>query len=114
MSKKNAFVYGFNWISDTSLKIFLVGLFVGYFYFQKMKCSVFLGLITTLSLALADQETLVLVDNLNIRETHSQFFKSLQGKNVVHVHEPGAGMKNLTLSAKEPNLLLFTQIEASP
>lgn len=45
-----------------------------------MKFSIILGVIATCSLALAEQETLVLVDNLNIRETHSQFFKSLQGK----------------------------------
>lgn len=46
----------------------------------KMKISIILGLIAFASIAYAEQETLVLVDNLNIRETHSQFFKSLQGK----------------------------------
>lgn len=45
-----------------------------------MKISLILGIIASFSVALADQETLVLVDNLNIRETHSQFFKSLQGE----------------------------------
>lgn len=49
-------------------------------YKTKMKISLILGIIASFSLALAEQETLVLVDNLNIRETHSQFFKSLQGK----------------------------------
>lgn len=46
----------------------------------KMKIPLILGVIACFTLALAEQETLVLVDNLNIRETHSQFFKSLQGK----------------------------------
>lgn len=45
-----------------------------------MKFSLIIGVIACFSIAYADQETLVLVDNLNIRETHSQFFKSLQGK----------------------------------
>lgn len=45
-----------------------------------MKFSLILGLAICVTIAKADQETLVLVDNLNIRETHSQFFKSLQGK----------------------------------
>lgn len=45
-----------------------------------MKISLILGVLTCFSIAYADQETLVLVDNLNIKETHSQFFKSLQGK----------------------------------
>ncbi|XP_063619985.1 dolichyl-diphosphooligosaccharide--protein glycosyltransferase 48 kDa subunit [Cydia splendana] len=45
-----------------------------------MKFSIILGIIATCSLALAEQETLVLVDNLNVRETHSQFFKSLQDR----------------------------------
>lgn len=45
-----------------------------------MKISIILGIIAFASIAYAEQETLVLVDNLNIRETHSQFFKSLQGK----------------------------------
>lgn len=46
----------------------------------KMKISIILGLIAFASIAYAEQETLVLVDNLNIRETHSQFFKSLQDR----------------------------------
>ncbi|XP_075969128.1 dolichyl-diphosphooligosaccharide--protein glycosyltransferase non-catalytic subunit Ost48 [Anticarsia gemmatalis] len=45
-----------------------------------MKISIILGIIASFTLALAEQETLVLVDNLNIRETHSQFFKSLQDR----------------------------------
>lgn len=45
-----------------------------------MKITLILGIIASFSLALAEHETLVLVDNLSIRETHSQFFKSLQGK----------------------------------
>lgn len=45
-----------------------------------MKFSLILGLFACFSIALAEHETLVLVDNLNIKETHSQFFKSLQGK----------------------------------
>ena len=49
----------------------------------KMKISIILGIIACFSIAYADQETLVLVDNLNIRETHSQFFKSLQGMNEI-------------------------------
>ena len=32
------------------------------------------------SISTADRETLVLLDNLAIRETHSIFFKSLSGK----------------------------------
>lgn len=44
-----------------------------------MKTTIILGtLITFLTLVCADHETLVLIDNLNIKETHSQFFKSLQ------------------------------------
>lgn len=45
-----------------------------------MKFSILIGIIALFSLALAEQETLVLVDNFNIKETHSQFFKSLQGE----------------------------------
>lgn len=45
-----------------------------------MKFAIILGTIYYLSFALADQQTLVLVDNLNIRETHSLFFKSLQDR----------------------------------
>lgn len=45
-----------------------------------MKFALILGFLTCFSIALAEHETLVLVDNLNLRETHSQFFKSLQGK----------------------------------
>ncbi|CAB3234719.1 unnamed protein product [Arctia plantaginis] len=45
-----------------------------------MKFSILIGIIAYFSLALAEQETLVLVDNLNIKETHSQFFKSLQDR----------------------------------
>ncbi|CAK1582197.1 unnamed protein product [Parnassius mnemosyne] len=45
-----------------------------------MKISLILGITACFSIALADQETLVLVDNLNIRDTHSQFFKSLQDR----------------------------------
>ncbi|CAG9585825.1 unnamed protein product [Danaus chrysippus] len=43
-----------------------------------MKNLIILCLLGYLSIAFADKETLVLVDNLNIRETHSLFFKSLQ------------------------------------
>ncbi|XP_038215633.1 dolichyl-diphosphooligosaccharide--protein glycosyltransferase 48 kDa subunit [Zerene cesonia] len=43
-----------------------------------MKFYLILGILACCSIAFAYQETLVLVDNLNIRETHSQFFKSLQ------------------------------------
>ncbi|XP_028174016.1 dolichyl-diphosphooligosaccharide--protein glycosyltransferase 48 kDa subunit [Ostrinia furnacalis] len=45
-----------------------------------MKFYLILGVFLFFSAALAEQETLVLVDNLNIRETHSQFFKSLQDR----------------------------------
>lgn len=45
-----------------------------------MKILLVLAFVAYCSASLAEQETLVLVDNLNIRETHSQFFKSLQGK----------------------------------
>ncbi|CAH0406696.1 unnamed protein product [Chilo suppressalis] len=38
------------------------------------------GIVLCCSAAQAEQETLVLVDNLNVRETHSQFFKSLQDR----------------------------------
>lgn len=50
--------------------------------FVTMKIAIILGIIASFTLALGEQETLVLVDNLNIRETHSQFFKSLQGKKI--------------------------------
>lgn len=55
-----------------------------------MRLFVILGLLAYISASLADrdQETLVLVDNLNIRETHSQFFKSLQGKILIIVYRP--------------------------
>ncbi|KAL0893547.1 hypothetical protein ABMA27_013737 [Loxostege sticticalis] len=45
-----------------------------------MKLYLILGVFLCFSAAKAEQETLVLVDNLNIRETHSQFFKSLQDR----------------------------------
>ncbi|PZC81599.1 hypothetical protein B5X24_HaOG212523 [Helicoverpa armigera] len=61
-----------------------------------MKIPLILGFIATLSLALADQETLILVDNLNIRETHSQFFKSLQDRGYTLTYK----------LADDPNLLL--------
>ncbi|CAH0702043.1 unnamed protein product [Spodoptera exigua] len=61
-----------------------------------MKISLILGVIASLSLALAEQETLVLVDNLNIRETHSQFFKSLQERGYTLTYK----------LADDPNLLL--------
>ncbi|XP_021185355.3 dolichyl-diphosphooligosaccharide--protein glycosyltransferase 48 kDa subunit [Helicoverpa armigera] len=61
-----------------------------------MKIPLILGVIATLSLALAEQETLVLVDNLNIRETHSQFFKSLQDRGYTLTYK----------LADDPNLLL--------
>ncbi|KAJ2952491.1 hypothetical protein O0L34_g6809 [Tuta absoluta] len=48
-----------------------------------MNLSIILGIFACFSLALADKDTLVLVDNLNIRETHSQFFKSLQDRGYV-------------------------------
>lgn len=40
---------------------------------------VFLSLVSVLHCALADGKTLVLLDNLNIRDTHSIFFRSLAG-----------------------------------
>lgn len=40
---------------------------------------VFLSLVSMLHSALADGKTLVLLDNLNIRDTHSIFFRSLAG-----------------------------------
>lgn len=55
---------------------------IGYFLEIKMKFLLIIGLISCISIAFAEQETLVLVDNFNIRETHSQFFKSLHGKNI--------------------------------
>ncbi|CAH1646315.1 unnamed protein product [Spodoptera littoralis] len=61
-----------------------------------MKLLLVLGVIASFSLALADQETLVLVDNLNIRETHSQFFKSLQDRGYTLTYK----------LADDPNLLL--------
>ncbi|KAF9822414.1 hypothetical protein SFRURICE_017689 [Spodoptera frugiperda] len=61
-----------------------------------MKISLILGVIASFSLALADQETLVLVDNLNIRETHSQFFKSLQDRGYTLTYK----------LADDPNLVL--------
>lgn len=45
-----------------------------------MKLFLILGLLVPFSVAINEKETLVLVDNLIIRETHSQFFKSLQGE----------------------------------
>ena len=45
-----------------------------------MRFSIIIAIVTCFTLSLAEQETLVLVDNLNIRETHSQFFKSLQDR----------------------------------
>lgn len=41
---------------------------------------VFLSLASMLHCALADGKTLVLLDNLNIRDTHSIFFRSLAGQ----------------------------------
>ncbi|XP_041976854.1 dolichyl-diphosphooligosaccharide--protein glycosyltransferase 48 kDa subunit-like [Aricia agestis] len=61
-----------------------------------MKIAIFLGLIALFANANAGQDTLVLVDNLNVRETHSQFFKSLQ--------ERGYNL-NFKL-ADDPNLVL--------
>lgn len=48
----------------------------------KMKAGLYLLLIFAISIAncAEKQETLVLLDSLAIRETHSIFFKSLQGK----------------------------------
>lgn len=40
---------------------------------------IFLCLVSMLHCALADGKTLVLLDNLNIRDTHSIFFRSLAG-----------------------------------
>ncbi|XP_013197618.1 dolichyl-diphosphooligosaccharide--protein glycosyltransferase 48 kDa subunit [Amyelois transitella] len=45
-----------------------------------MKKFIILSLLSCLSFISAVQETLVLVDNLNIRETHSLFFKSLHDR----------------------------------
>ncbi|XP_059061752.1 dolichyl-diphosphooligosaccharide--protein glycosyltransferase 48 kDa subunit [Achroia grisella] len=45
-----------------------------------MKISIILTITIYFCCVSAVQETLVLVDNLNIRETHSQFFKSLQDR----------------------------------
>ncbi|KAJ8725387.1 hypothetical protein PYW08_003570 [Mythimna loreyi] len=61
-----------------------------------MKIPLILGVIACFSLALAEQETLVLVDNLNIRETHSQFFKSLQDRGYTLTYK----------LADDPNLVL--------
>lgn len=40
-----------------------------------------LSLASVLHCAVADGKTLVLLDNLNIRDTHSMFFRSLAGEN---------------------------------
>ncbi|XP_026329189.1 dolichyl-diphosphooligosaccharide--protein glycosyltransferase 48 kDa subunit [Hyposmocoma kahamanoa] len=45
-----------------------------------MKFFIILGLLVPFCVATNEKETLVLVDNLIIRETHSQFFKSLQDR----------------------------------
>lgn len=44
----------------------------------------FLSLASMLHCALADGKTLVLLDNLNIRDTHSIFFRSLAGDCDIH------------------------------
>lgn len=44
----------------------------------------FLSLASMLHCALADGKTLVLLDNLNIRDTHSIFFRSLAGQYEIH------------------------------
>ena len=44
----------------------------------------FLSLASMLHCALADGKTLVLLDNLNIRDTHSIFFRSLAGRCEIH------------------------------
>jgi len=51
-------------------------------YRMSWKILLFLCFVITKSNAILDEdaETLVLLDNLAIRETHSIFFKSLQGK----------------------------------
>ncbi|XP_026742541.1 dolichyl-diphosphooligosaccharide--protein glycosyltransferase 48 kDa subunit [Trichoplusia ni] len=61
-----------------------------------MKITLILGIIASFSLALAEHETLVLVDNLSIRETHSQFFKSLQDRGYTLTYK----------LADDPNLVL--------
>ncbi|XP_037973707.2 dolichyl-diphosphooligosaccharide--protein glycosyltransferase 48 kDa subunit [Plutella xylostella] len=61
-----------------------------------MKILLVLAFVAYCSASLAEQETLVLVDNLNIRETHSQFFKSLQER----------GFTLTFKLADDPNLVL--------
>lgn len=56
----------------------------------------FLSLASMLHCALADGKTLVLLDNLNIRETHSIFFRSLAGEeeiqaSFIHKYAPSYG-----------------------
>lgn len=43
-------------------------------------CIFFLTISSMMHMALADGKTLVLLDNLNIRDTHSIFFRSLAGE----------------------------------
>ncbi|CAK1552640.1 unnamed protein product [Leptosia nina] len=61
--------------------------------------------------AYAEQETLVLVDNLNIKETHSQFFKSLQERGYTLTYKL-ADDANLVLSKYGEylykNLIIFS------
>lgn len=64
-----------------------------------MKISLILGVLACFSIAYADQETLVLVDNLNIKETHSQFFKSLQGNAIDGVSETGLNLNWVSLGS---------------
>lgn len=42
-------------------------------------CIFFLTISSMMHMALADGKTLVLLDNLNIRDTHAIFFRSLAG-----------------------------------
>jgi hypothetical protein len=56
---------------------------------SKMNMSAYifsLVLLLSASLSFADKEMLVLLDNLAIRETHSIFFKSLIGKNILYCY----------------------------
>lgn len=76
-----------------------------------MKILIILAVTVYFSSALAEQETLVLVDNLNIRETHSQFFKSLQDRGYTLTYKL-ADDANLVLSKYGEylykNLIIFS------
>lgn len=63
----------------------------------------FLSLASMLHCALADDKTLVLLDNLNIRDTHSIFFRSLAGQYEILTFSP---INTLLFTVIEPFLLL--------